>query len=751
MAAFWQLNSNEKKSERPSDKQKQGHIHKKNLKGKLKYLNNVEKAHLKEDGSTLRNIRRSFYNAPIGAQIRPILVSHTSPLFNQQLNTYAQDLATAMLRYNQEAHERNSRSQKLPKIPVYEFVSAVYSEDFDWIEDPYEKALYQEALAIETLHYLCENCGGTDRMFTINVHNEKTKSEKDNDTGSVEVLNHNYHVHLTFSAKASNGITFNVTQSNLALRAAAAKADLNFQYRFRLVKDDMGNLVRGEDGLFKKELILDKNGNKIPFVRLTSPEHNKIRVLDAVKEKLHQSIELVEASILNSIEEQEEILTLEELNAALADTGFEAFVNNKSKLKAGRKTDKTLFKDLVLRHKQHPEIKLEHTYFEKELSQKLDRIGQQIHYQQENDISIREVRSRINKVLSTIPEHVPYPILCRELEKQNIRLVPKLKTKTTGEKYVEGGTIRILDKNISMKLSWLPGFDWMSIQQLLALEEQVLLEEIEEEEAYWRRRENSFKEFSQGYIYGSNFELELIERRLHHKIGIEGSNAFWNINKDIEVFRVSEDNSTITTSKSSLSVAKAMLDQFVSMNAERIAAGEQLSIEVSSQSIDSDTFFRNSYIAAQLLEVKIDLHFPELWKPEYDQSLSVEVEQAKKDFIANALSKAEKNLDLKLQRLNKGEEPESKMVRVATHWNIEELKYQSLAQAVEKGFKRFYNYSTDEILQDRDKILSAIPSDKIELMKQYFSEIDNTEIKPEIQKPKTNIKNNKSSIDRKNK
>lgn len=736
MRAFLQRDSSKKKTDKKSKKDKNGFIHQAHIEGKSTYLNSIKSEHLKEDGSSLRNIIRSYHNAPDGIFIKPIYAPVNSEKFSSQVKEYSIDISKAMTRFNKEAHLNNINSKSISKIPFYEFVSTVYSEDFDWIEDDYEKAEYQRAAAIETLELLCENSGGTNRMFTINVHNEKTKSEVSDDNISFENHSHNWHTHVLFTSKDKHGYSLNIPEMSNALRCAAARTANNFKYRFKFKRDEFGEFIKDDNGIFIKEYLLDKNGNKIPFVRQDDedfiliyelnmrnrPERQAQRdVLGDMYKKVEQRTLTLEAQIMELIKDpagtnmfDQSITNIEDLNLRLSEINLPVNLTTRNV----RNSEKLEKKKLTVGD-------WDSEFLPKSLKNILDRISQQTIYEMNNNVSIDQVRIQAQSALFSLKPNPSYKDLQEALKKENLRLAPKIKTnKTTGEKYVDGGVVELLDSGLHMRLSWIPNLQWMSIQELLAIEEEMLIEEILEEEGLRDAHKVSAK---RGSITAGNQDIRSIESRYDLQVQMIGNEAVRTINNSIELFTVSPDQNSLKTHKVDFKVAELMLSHFVIKNKEFIESGGIVELDINPSGIEGIEFCRNVWVAAHFLEVPVELNFKNGFKPEEDKFLKVMMDNERK----NVIEKFQKSSDRLFKRIAEDQELGKRRTTLKEHRNIPEVKFQSLAIAVSYKIYEFKNYPKEEILKDKDQILNSCKSEDLEAVNKFISDIEIELGKPE--------------------
>jgi len=736
MRAFFQKNSNVK-SNNPTPDQKQGKIFEIAAVGKQKYLNDSSKSHKyirenftaahnqqvtnalgNEVNLTLRNIRRSFH-IPEGTiyQIIPeVTAKYGTPLYKKQTDRYATELAKAFKEYNKVVKENAPKGMKKPpKVPYTEIAIPIYDDQWSWVTDLNEKALMHEVAAIEILEKFAAGQGGADRMYSCNVHYEK-HIDNDSEEDLSTKVNHNGHLHLFFSNVASNGRTLAITQSNLALRKAASDVSRNFKYRFKLVIDKNGKPVRGKDGMFMKKHILDEKGNKISFVKQDSIDLMLEELVESAELNTGVSIDQMNTELMKAIEKHD-VSSLKQLNLKLDSTPYNASVHTI----IGKKGLE--FKTLHITHDNDKQIKIPHQAFDKVLKNRLEKIGKMETFERKNNISVDSFRYSFKLAQDSLTAKPSYKDLVVALEAQNLKLTPIISTDKNGQKEVTRGNLELLDSGHKIPFSWL-GIDttWLSLQQLLALEEEEFIKEIELQKAIDKHSENSFKASTHGYITGTSQELKSIEHRLGYFIEMQGNSAVRNDKSKAEVFTVHDDNS-LKTAQCSQNVTDLMLAKFVLLNKDKVNSGEKVSVEINTgfHNKDADKFCRHAYISSQLLEVEANMTFDNNWKPESDPTISIEIAEAKQKFI-------DKKLKSKIKQYSKvvrdNPNPLDRIAHLDEHWNIESLKYQCLAAAVEKGIYKFHGYDRKDIIADKNKILQSISSDKHDSLNKFFDAIE---------------------------
>tara|TARA_R110001583_G_C5671499_1_gene411259 strand:+ start:16724 stop:18898 length:2175 start_codon:yes stop_codon:yes gene_type:complete len=711
MASHWQKNSN-CRSDNPSHSEKNGKIFKKDLLGKITYLNSIEKKHLISEGVSLRNIRTEVHGAII-----PKLPPVAHPDFKKHSEAISQKITEALIEYTEEAKRLNPKAGEVPEVWAKEFISIFYNEDFDWIESEEAKAFYMCRYAEEVLEELC----GTNRFYTLNTHLEKTKEDEKGQT-----VSHNGHVHCTFSTVNELGQNYFVARDNLALRAANTAVEKKYKYRFKFVPKGNG---------YVKEYLLDSKGEKIPFVTQVGNGRNLQIEVENLELHTSKSIEDFETEI--ALIMKHDLTNMSELNELLTKIGLTACSNSKGKKVRGKYLKNEVFDEVVLQSIENKQLLLKHRMFSDELYQKLDRLGQQDHWEYKNGKSIRHIRDVVHQVLHSLPEKPTYNQLNRALEEHGLLLSPKIKTqKNTGKKYVEGGSLSFIEEDIGIRLSWIPNFQWKTVQSLLAIQEEELIQEIENEEArrVEAQRYNSIYPVivsKYTYDYGSIEEWSEAQQGkkykdlLDYQIVFKGNVAFYKVNQNKPAFTVL-DNNTIVSDRNSLSVAKLML-----LTAQRSGSA---SVEVSGDL----EFMRNAYIASQLLKEPIEVTFKNQWTPDTVtlDRLGGEVRKERDKLVQQNSRKIDKEI-------GKNPAPSDRVVTLSTHWNLEVVKFEGVIKAVNSDIYRFRNYKPDEILADKDKILAVatkknLSPEKVDHLKAFFLSLETDKAETELKRKAKN-------------
>jgi hypothetical protein len=130
---------------------------------------------------------------------------------------------------------------------------------------------------------------------------------------------------------------------------------------------------------------------------------------------------------------------------------------------------------------------------------------------------------------------------------------------------------------------------------------------------------------------------------------------------------------------------------------------------------------RNSWIASQILEIQVEMNFTNGYNPETDPLVQERLREEKK----RVMERMNKGAESLYKRIVKDQpDVQKRRVAVMEHWNIPEVKYISLSRAITHNIYSFKNYSTEDILNDKDKILAVTEDQHQGVLKKYFDDIE---------------------------